>query len=213
MSSSSDFRSPGVLETKAPVFSTSDAERVAGEVFGVRLADRFLERFRTRVLPRLPGLRAQVIHNDVNYQDTLGYTRERGEDRPFWAILERLAGMDPGFVHCCFRAACGLSPCPTIPKLVAWLGDRAGSFGSVLELDLPAARKRRGPADAVLVGVPDAKRGSGDWMSSPHRLRHHQPVALTSGLHDVERQHSIPRNLPPAPLAGCCVEPPSRIGL
>jgi len=43
MSSSPDLRSPGVLETKAPVFSTSDAERVAGEAFGVCGAARVLD--------------------------------------------------------------------------------------------------------------------------------------------------------------------------
>jgi len=48
-----------------------------------------------------------------------------GDDRPFWAILERLAGMDPGFVHCCFRAACGLSPCPSAPKLATAPGPSA----------------------------------------------------------------------------------------
>jgi Ser/Thr protein kinase RdoA (MazF antagonist) len=164
-----------------------------------RLADRFLERFETRALPRLPGLRAQVIHSDVNRQNTLvdasgegvagiidfgdtvhaplvndlavtvseamlgkpdpiaaaaevvaGYhavealheeeldllldlvaarlavgviisawrVKDHPENRDYiaagdrliWEMLERLAGMDPGFVHCCFRAACGLSP-------------------------------------------------------------------------------------------------------
>jgi 4-aminobutyrate aminotransferase-like enzyme/Ser/Thr protein kinase RdoA (MazF antagonist) len=46
------------------VLHIEDAERR-------RLADHFLERFETRVLPRLPGLRAQVIHNDVTFDNTL----------------------------------------------------------------------------------------------------------------------------------------------
>ncbi len=36
-----------------------------------RLADRCLERFETRVRPALPGLRAQVIHNDMSCHNTL----------------------------------------------------------------------------------------------------------------------------------------------
>jgi 4-aminobutyrate aminotransferase-like enzyme/Ser/Thr protein kinase RdoA (MazF antagonist) len=36
-----------------------------------RLADESLARFEARVLPRLPGLRAQVIHNDVSRSNTL----------------------------------------------------------------------------------------------------------------------------------------------
>jgi Ser/Thr protein kinase RdoA (MazF antagonist) len=35
------------------------------------LADGFLEHFESRLLPVLPGLRAQVIHNDVSLQNTL----------------------------------------------------------------------------------------------------------------------------------------------
>ncbi len=36
-----------------------------------RLADETLARFEARVLPRLPGLRAQVIHNDLSRDNTL----------------------------------------------------------------------------------------------------------------------------------------------
>jgi 4-aminobutyrate aminotransferase-like enzyme/Ser/Thr protein kinase RdoA (MazF antagonist) len=249
-----------------------------------RLADRFLERFETRVLPGLPGLRAQVIHSDVNCQNTLvdasgervagivdfgdmvhaplvndvavtvseamlgepdpiaaaaevvaGYhavealheeelallfdlvaarlavgvtisawrVKEHpenrdyiaGGDRPIWAVLERLAGMDPGFVHCCFRAACGLSPCRTAPKLVAWLGDRAGSFGSVLELELRAARKRRVPADAVLVDAPDGpdpKRGLDELLAGADvglgAYRERRGGGAVSPIHADERR-------------------------
>jgi hypothetical protein len=213
MPSSPDLRSPGVLEAKVPVFSTSDAERVAGEIFGVDGSARLLEserdqNFQLRAEGRAEAGREFVlkIANPAEHPAVLDFQTRAllhiaarlavgvvisawrvrdhpenrdyiaGYDRPFWAMLERLADMDPGFVHCCFRAACGLSPCPTTPKLVAWLGDCAGSFGSVLELDLPAARKRRVPADAVLVGVPDAKRGLDEQPApsptSPARRSH-----------------------------------------
>jgi len=55
-----------------------------------RLADRFLERFETRVLPRLPGLRAQVIHNDVNCQNTLVAARLAvGVNISAWRVKDR----------------------------------------------------------------------------------------------------------------------------
>ena len=163
------------------------------------LANRFLGRFESRVLPQLPGLRAQVIHNDMGGNNALveaggqtvagifdfgdmvhtalvndvavtlaemaldesdpvqtamhvleGYNavealREEelallldlvtarlavgvtisawrmkdhaenrdyiaGEDHAYQTTLERLAGMDPAFVHDRFREACGFAP-------------------------------------------------------------------------------------------------------
>jgi Ser/Thr protein kinase RdoA (MazF antagonist) len=146
------------------------------------LANRFLGRFESRVLNRLPGLRSQVVHNDMGRNNTLvdagcqavagifdfgdmvhtalvndvavtlaemvldesdpvqtaihvleAYTavealREEtisawrvkdhaenrdyiaGEDHAYRTALERLAGMDPDFVHDRFREACGFAP-------------------------------------------------------------------------------------------------------
>jgi Ser/Thr protein kinase RdoA (MazF antagonist) len=43
MSTSLNQGAPAVLETKAPAFSASDAERIAGDVFGIHAAARPLD--------------------------------------------------------------------------------------------------------------------------------------------------------------------------
>jgi 4-aminobutyrate aminotransferase-like enzyme/Ser/Thr protein kinase RdoA (MazF antagonist) len=217
-----------------------------------RLADRVLERFEARVLPRLPGLRAQVIHNDVGCNNALvdaggevvagifdfgdmvhaplvndvavtlaemildepdpmaaamhvvaGYhavepLREEelallfdltaarlavgvaisawrvkdhaenrdyiaGYDRAFWAMLERLADMDPDVAHDRFREACGLSP------LARPVGAAPAEGLEAREEDVERLLERRvrllGPALSHFYDRPvHVVRGRGAWL-------------------------------------------------
>ena len=57
-------------------------------------------------------------------------------EAPAWELLDRLATLPPRFAHYSFRAACGLAPCPTTPRVVRWLRRHAGQLGRLVDPDL-----------------------------------------------------------------------------
>ena len=59
-------------------------------------------------------------------------------ERPAWALLEKLAAINPRFAHYSFRQACGLPACPKTPAIEQWLKDNAERIGRVVEPDLKA---------------------------------------------------------------------------
>ena len=62
-------------------------------------------------------------------------------ERPAWALLERLALVNPQFAHYTFRQACGLPPCPQTETVVQWLKENPDKIGRVVEADLKTAPK------------------------------------------------------------------------
>ncbi len=56
-------------------------------------------------------------------------------ERPAWNLIEELDRMCPRLAHYTFRAACGLPANPKTAAVVAWLRQRAGLLGKVLEPD------------------------------------------------------------------------------
>jgi 4-aminobutyrate aminotransferase-like enzyme/Ser/Thr protein kinase RdoA (MazF antagonist) len=60
-------------------------------------------------------------------------------EQPAWALLEKLAAVNPAFAHYAFRNACQLPACPKARGVVQWLEDNAGSIGNVVEPDLRTA--------------------------------------------------------------------------
>jgi 4-aminobutyrate aminotransferase-like enzyme/Ser/Thr protein kinase RdoA (MazF antagonist) len=62
-------------------------------------------------------------------------------ERPAWALLERLAGLNPRLAHYAFRDACGLEPCPNTPAITSWLRDHASNIGPLLDPDQRTARR------------------------------------------------------------------------
>ena len=62
-------------------------------------------------------------------------------EAPAWALLDRLATVDPAYAHYRFRAACALEPCPTTPALTRWLRAHGAEAARILpEHDLHSAR-------------------------------------------------------------------------
>jgi len=60
-------------------------------------------------------------------------------ERPAWALLEKLATVNPRFAHYAFRQACGLPACPQTPAIAQWLESHADQMGRVMEPDLKTA--------------------------------------------------------------------------
>src|SRR5207244_4418712 len=60
-------------------------------------------------------------------------------ERPAWALLEKLAAVNPRFAHYIFRQACGLPACPQTPAIVEWLESHADQMGRIVEPDLKTA--------------------------------------------------------------------------
>ncbi|HLI05113.1 MAG TPA: aminotransferase class III-fold pyridoxal phosphate-dependent enzyme [Ktedonobacteraceae bacterium] len=56
-----------------------------------------------------------------------------------WALLERLAAVNPRFAHYLFRSACGLSADPRSDKVAQWLRTNQDKIGRVVEPDLRSA--------------------------------------------------------------------------
>jgi 4-aminobutyrate aminotransferase-like enzyme/Ser/Thr protein kinase RdoA (MazF antagonist) len=60
-------------------------------------------------------------------------------EAPAWAALERLAQVHPRFGHYAFRDACQLPAVPHSAGVQKWLGDRAASAASLLDVNLRTA--------------------------------------------------------------------------
>ncbi len=56
-----------------------------------------------------------------------------------WDTLEKLVALKPALVHYAFRQACGLPPCPQMPRIVQWLRVHADQLHSVINVDLKTA--------------------------------------------------------------------------
>jgi len=61
---------------------------------------------------------------------------------PAWAVLKLLDQLPRGFAHFHLRRACALEPVPGAEAVVDWLAAHQGRFASVLDCDLPMARKQ-----------------------------------------------------------------------
>ncbi len=59
-------------------------------------------------------------------------------EQPAWALLEKLAQVNPRFALCTFRHACDLPACPAAPAIVDWLRSNPGTIGRVVEPDMAA---------------------------------------------------------------------------
>lgn len=60
-------------------------------------------------------------------------------ERPAWALLEKLAAVEPELAHYRLRAACGFPPVPQSAAIVAWLRANQSKFTTVLAQDLQTA--------------------------------------------------------------------------
>jgi 4-aminobutyrate aminotransferase-like enzyme/Ser/Thr protein kinase RdoA (MazF antagonist) len=69
-------------------------------------------------------------------------------EAPAWAALERLDRVHPRFAHYVLRGACGLTPVPGGPAVVAWLERQATRTAPVLDVDL-----REAPSLVLDLGV------------------------------------------------------------
>jgi 4-aminobutyrate aminotransferase-like enzyme len=57
-------------------------------------------------------------------------------ERPAWALLEKLANVNPRFAHYAFRQACGLPANPNGPAIVKWLEENPDKIGRLVEPEL-----------------------------------------------------------------------------
>lgn len=80
-------------------------------------------------------------------------------EKPAWALLEQLKGINPRFAHYAFRQACGFPASPNSENIVDWLKTHQGEFAPIVDVDL----RRENPlvfdlsVDSNLFGVgPDA---------------------------------------------------------
>jgi 4-aminobutyrate aminotransferase-like enzyme/Ser/Thr protein kinase RdoA (MazF antagonist) len=93
------------------------------------------------VLYALIGARLAVSVTNSAYRKTVkpddAYVTV--SEAPAWEALERLAKIHPRLAHYTFRAACGLPPVPQGEKICRWLGANAGSFASILDMDVRTA--------------------------------------------------------------------------
>jgi Ser/Thr protein kinase RdoA (MazF antagonist) len=99
-----------------------------------------------------------------------------------WSVLEALAGTAHGFVRATMRAAAGLSPCPTSPRVVDWITQHADAFAPVIEPD-----PRIVPTTVLDLGVgttdfPDADRETGSESSVTSVFRHIAECGATVGI-------------------------------
>ncbi len=62
--------------------------------------------------------------------------------RPAWKVIETLRQLAPGFAHFHLRKACGLPAVPIAEGILSWLNSQQGCFASVLDVDIPMARKQ-----------------------------------------------------------------------
>jgi 4-aminobutyrate aminotransferase-like enzyme/Ser/Thr protein kinase RdoA (MazF antagonist) len=60
-------------------------------------------------------------------------------EAPAWETLERLRDVPPRLAEYELRGACGLEPCLTSARVVAWLAENRGRFGPVVAADLRRA--------------------------------------------------------------------------
>jgi len=60
-------------------------------------------------------------------------------ERPAWAVLEKLAAVEPELAHYRLRAACGFPPVPQSAAIVAWLRANQHQFTAVIAQDLRTA--------------------------------------------------------------------------
>jgi 4-aminobutyrate aminotransferase-like enzyme/Ser/Thr protein kinase RdoA (MazF antagonist) len=60
-------------------------------------------------------------------------------EAPAWEALRRLAAVPPRLPEYVFRSACGLSPCPSTPRVEGWLRENPAAIGPVVEADLARA--------------------------------------------------------------------------
>jgi 4-aminobutyrate aminotransferase-like enzyme/Ser/Thr protein kinase RdoA (MazF antagonist) len=90
------------------------------------------------VLYALIGARLAVSVTNSAYRKTVkpGDPYVTVSETPAWEALERLAKINPRLAHYAFRAACGLPPVPQGEKITRWVGANAGSFASILDVDV-----------------------------------------------------------------------------
>ncbi len=62
--------------------------------------------------------------------------------RPAWKVLQTLDQLPAGFAVFHFRQACALEPVPGADAVIDWLASQRGRFASVLDCDVPTARKQ-----------------------------------------------------------------------
>jgi 4-aminobutyrate aminotransferase-like enzyme/Ser/Thr protein kinase RdoA (MazF antagonist) len=78
-------------------------------------------------------------------------------DRPAWALLERLATVQPGLAYYHARHACGYAPCPSTPRVATWLRAQGSELASLLDP----------PLDPGTTTVLDLSVGSRDLGNVP----------------------------------------------
>jgi 4-aminobutyrate aminotransferase-like enzyme/Ser/Thr protein kinase RdoA (MazF antagonist) len=89
----------------------------------------------------LMGMRLAVsVVNSAHRQSVKDDPYVTVSEAPAWAALERLVEIHPRFAEYVFRDACGLHPVPNSERVVEWLKRRAGSFASVLDVDVRTAK-------------------------------------------------------------------------
>jgi 4-aminobutyrate aminotransferase-like enzyme/Ser/Thr protein kinase RdoA (MazF antagonist) len=77
-----------------------------------------------------------VGHSAQQSQADPGNTYLRISEQPAWALLERLAEVDPRLAHCSLRRACGLEPLKGGGATLKWIKGEASAFQPVVDVDL-----------------------------------------------------------------------------
>jgi len=93
-----------------------------------------------------------VTNSAIQRIEAPGDAYQQISEASAWALLDQLSAQHPRFALYSFRAACGLTACPSSPAIVEWLSRNGGALGPVVDIDL--AR------EAVVI---DASAGTLEW--------------------------------------------------
>jgi 4-aminobutyrate aminotransferase-like enzyme/Ser/Thr protein kinase RdoA (MazF antagonist)/murein DD-endopeptidase MepM/ murein hydrolase activator NlpD len=111
-------------------------------------------------------------------------------EAPAWALLERLASVQPRFAHYVFRAACGLPACPQSTAVTRWLATNAARIGPVLHPDprtAPAIVLDLGAGSTEFAELGDAADAAA-WTGAIRRRMRAAGAVLAFGRYDEARR-------------------------
>jgi 4-aminobutyrate aminotransferase-like enzyme/Ser/Thr protein kinase RdoA (MazF antagonist) len=90
-------------------------------------------------------------------------------EQPAWALLERLAQVNPRFALYAFRHACGLPACPATPAVVDWLRSNPATIGRIVEPDMAA--------EALVLDLSAGSAEIGDYRDMTDLIRLGQAIS------------------------------------
>ena len=93
------------------------------------LAELELEVLYPMILARLV---VSLVNSAIQQVESPGNAYLQVSDRPAWRLLERLDQVHPRFGGYRFRAAAGLEPCPTTPRVRRWIEDHREEFFPII---------------------------------------------------------------------------------